>query len=187
MRPVSAAEADPGPPARCVAKQSEEDTGLRPRGDGLAGDEIRLALGECPPSVPVERVQPVRVHVVVARVLGPVRQVGAVRSDARRDHGFEAAAAVPGLAPELVAGLNRQVDCLVEQLPALELRQAARAKTRDRRLVGRRRDAIGTGGEKRPVHFPDRLRRLEEDPCRPQIVVQVASTRLEGRGQAPIQ
>jgi hypothetical protein len=114
----------------------------------------------------VERDERVLVQVVVAGVLGPVPEVGAVRPDRRGDDG-----ATRGLACDPHARSQHLGGGLAVEPAACE--------ALERRLIARRDRDIGAGGDVRGVHLADEVGRLEEDARRPQRVADVRTAAFQ--------
>ena len=65
--------------------------------------------------------------------------------------------------------------------------QTALTETGKGRLVGHGRDTIGAGLQIFPVDLSDQFRGLEEHPRRPQVVVEVAPSGFESRGETAVE
>ena len=127
------------------------------------------------------------VDAVAAGVLRSVGEKRAVRPDARRDQRSKAALVPLGVVPERIAGLDGEAHRPPQHLDGILVGQAAAKKAGEARLVRRRDDAVGPGREELPVDVADGLRCLHQDRRRPQLVVEVVTASLEGRGQATVQ
>ena len=86
----------------------------------------------------------------------------------------------------LIAGRRGQFDAAPHQPLRVVSRDSARRETVEGRLVARRRRDRRAGREKSPVSSDDLLRRVEQQPRRPQVVGQVVAARLQFGGQATI-
>jgi hypothetical protein len=150
---------------RAGLQQLEEDLGLLRVGHGLQGEQIDALVDEDPHPLPVEVLEEPARHTIVPPVLRAVGEHGAVRAHGPRDPQWTVE---PG---HRVAGE----------------RHAAGHERRIRGLVARRRDDVGTGPDEVPVSVHNGLRRLGDQPRRPQRAGQVEPHRLEPGRQAAVQ
>ena len=131
--------------------------------------------------------QPLGIEVVVTAVLRAVGQKGAVGADTGRHQRALTAGAVCRQCPELVARSMRQLYRAAQQPLGLRLAEPATDESRDAGLIAGRDDAVGPGFEVVEVQPADRLRLLEQQPGRPERVVEVVAAGLELGGQPAVE
>ena len=127
------------------------------------------------------------VEIVVARVLRTVRQEGAVGTDARGNERALASGPPSGVRPEGARASRARSTLRTQERAGLGLRQAFTHEAGHSGLIAGGGDAVGAGVEVRGVHGGDRFRRVQQEPRRPERVVEVEAGPLQLRGEPAVE